>query len=221
MSESGLTCKSFYNRKNCYYYKESKKYYIFQIEEVFKKIFKELNTSKISFITTAVNKFANRSYTGIKNVYLEDRSIFKKYCLDSMIFIDKFFNLYTPDKIGDTYNYKFKIKGIMDAVILKKKWNVSFCFRNYDDTNKILDFYSLNNYIYNQVNNISNDCLVVSVPDEVFYLIKYDSKDYTIKRGYLTSMNINKIKNRGYYCKFCKNNCKPTIIKGLNRLEVI
>jgi hypothetical protein len=87
------------------------------------------------------------------------------------------------------------------------------------ETQKRLDFFELNNYIYNTTKKKSNDLLVVCVPENNFFLIKYEKDNYTIKRGFITSVSKFKFKRSGEHCLSCKNTCKPLIINGLDRLK--
>jgi hypothetical protein len=112
-----------------------------------------------------------------------------------------------------------QIKGSIDAEITKKNLSICFSFKNAFDTEKELDFYSLNNYIYNKVHKTTNDCLVMSVPTDSYFLVKYGETDYTMRRGFITSNIKNKSRRQGPYCITCQNDCKPLFINGLDRLE--
>lgn len=118
----------------------------------------------------------------------------------------------------DKYDFNYKIKGDIGGRIVSKKLNIQFSYKNNTETQKELDFFELNNYIYNQAKGLDYDCLVMSVPMDSFYLVDYDEKDYTIKRGFLTTVTKNRMKRRGEHCLSCKKRCKPLFINGLDRL---
>jgi hypothetical protein len=202
----------------CSQYKE-KEDYIKGVSLIFARILKRYSLfPNQSFIKLFSEEISNRSYTGERIIYSKDIDLFKDYCISCASNLDKLFSSYIFTHILDKYNYKNKIKGEIGARLDQKNLNLYFSFKNANETQKDLDFFQFNNYIYNQINDISNDCLVMSVPTDSFYLIKYKKDDYTMRRGFITSIINNRIKKSGGHCLSCKNKCKPTFFNGLKRL---
>jgi len=169
-----------------------------------------------SLIDIFANKFTNKSFTGIRIVYSEHTVDYKQFCLDSIRNLNMFFESFKISHIMDRYSYKHTIKGTIGCRI--PGYNVHFFYKNLGEVEKDLDFAILNNYIYNQVNDLSNACMVMSVPTNMFYLLNYEEKDYTMGRGFFTQTKRTKIKRGGNHCIRCKHNCKPLYINGLDRL---
>lgn len=218
-----VKCETFGERLfRCYYYKEYTSYAKIA-NNLFTKLLREYSRdTSVSFIELFSNLFSNRAYTGIYRIYREHRSEFKEFCAKIAANLDTFLNTYDVSCLMNEYNYQYKIKGYMGGAIRDKNLNVWFSFKNFEETKKVLDFVCLNNYLYNTVHGTTRDCLAMSTPDNVFYLVNYNDEDYTIRRGFLTSMKNNKLRNRGPHCMNCESNeCKPTVINGLERLRVL
>lgn len=218
--ESGLTCRTFCNRLRCYYF-NPKNNYLKQIDLLFKSVLKKYKNTNNDLIKLFSETFSNKRFTGLNKIYNDDKFEVKEYCITSVININNFINKYNVTNILDTYNYKFKIKGYIGGIIDNLNYNVWFDFRKFDDLLKDLDFVCLNNYIYNITHKKNRDCIAMSVPDNIFYKIKFNITDYTINNGYFTSMKKNKLRIRGDHCLNCENNCKPIIINGLDRLDIL
>ena len=216
MADTGLTCRTFCNRLlHCYYLKE-KNDYVKTSRLLFERVLKEYRDTDKSLLTSFVKEFTNRAFTGIRAVYSEHTIDYKTFCVNCITNLDLFFETYEPTDIMHRYTYRYKIKGYIGCRI--PGYNVHFFYKNLKETEKDLDFACINSYIYNQVHNLSNACMVMCVPANVFYLMDYDEKDYTMGRGFLTQTKRNKLKRRGDHCVRCKHNCKPLYINGLDRL---
>jgi len=222
MSNTGITCESFSNRiYRCAFFKE-KPSYAKVGSSLFNNILRTLASgSSQTLIEAFCSQFSKQTYTGHRSIYKADREYFKIWCAKCAENLDMFLESTTYTNLMEEYNYKFKIRGHIGCVLPSKNINVNFSFNNYDITEKTLDFHGLNNYIYNTVNKSNNDCLVMSVPDNIFFQVKFNQSDYTIKRGFFISSKTNKIRTRGYHCHRCINKCKPMVFNGLKRLGVI
>lgn len=219
---SPVTCRTLCNRlSKCYYFKERDGYRK-SAELIFKRLL-ELYASdpSSSIVKLFCDEFNRRSYTGDRLVYKNDREYFKEHCIRWSSSLDSFISKFDLTNILSSYCYKTKIKGYIDGQIKRGTVNVSFSYKNAANTHKDLDFFGLNNYIYNQVHELDNDCIVMSIPTNSFYLIEYDYRDYTIKRGFLTSILQSRSRARGEHCKECQKVCKSEFINGLERLEGI
>jgi hypothetical protein len=207
----------------CYYYAENNTY-IKYIDILFNKVLSIYSKDATkSFFSIFSDRFSSYSYTGIKFVYKKDKEEFKNLCTSYANKINSFIETYKLININDSVTYKGKIKCSIGGTIQEKNKNVFFSFKNYQDTQKELDFYLLNNYIYNKIKNLTNDCLVYCVSIDAYFLVKYEDNDYTniTKRGLIKSIKNCKIKSQGEHCVSCRNKCKPMIINGLNRLNSI
>lgn len=202
----------------CSEYKE-KEGYVKGVTLLFKKVLKKYSTSEDSFLQVFSSEFSKRSYTGKRFIYSVDREFFRRYCTSCASTLDYFFTYYSVSHLGDRYEYRSRIKGSIGCRVDEKELNIQFSYKNASETHKDLDFFGINNYIYNQAKGIKNDCLVMSVNEGCFYLIKYDQKDYTMKRGLLAVITKNGLKRRGEHCLNCQNRCKPLFINGLDRLR--
>lgn len=203
----------------CYYYKE-KDTYVRGAKLVMTRVLREYSKDpESSFLKIFGETFSSRSYTGPWCIYSNDKKAFKQYCIDCAINIDNFLDQESISNILDFYEYKHKIRGNIGGVLKNKQLNVFFSFKNASDTQKELDIYSLSNYIYNKVKGATNDCLVMSVPTDSYFKINYKEIDYTITRGFISSIIKTKVRRQGDHCINCKNPCKPEFINGLGRLE--
>lgn len=219
MAETGLTFRTFYNRMfKCYYYKD-RIGYIKTTTLLFNRILTKYSqdTSK-SLLDLFATEFSNNSFTGINAIYSNDVIGYKEYCILCIKHLSEFFDKNKTSHINDRYNYKYKIKGSIGCRL--KDYNVHFFYKNIKDSEKEIDFAVLNNYIYNQVSNLSNSCLIMSVPTNSFYLVKYNEMDYTMGRGFLVQTKITKLRKQGEHCIGCKHSCKPLFINGQDRLNI-
>lgn len=218
---SPIKCRTFCDRMfKCSDYVE-KEGYAKGIALLFNKFLRKYSQGGHSFLELFASEFSSRVYTGTRFVYAKDRNFFKKYAVDCASNLDLFLSQHQITHLMDTYTFRNQIKGNMGGQVAEKKLNIQFSYKNVAETQKELDFFELNNYIYNQVNGIDHDCLVMSVPFNGFYLVDYDEKDYTIRRGFITAVTKNRMKRRGEHCLSCKNRCKPTFINGLDRFRSI
>lgn len=216
---SPIRCKTFCDRMfKCSDYKE-KDSYAKSVALLFGKFLRTYSSGKYpSFLQLFASQFSNKAYTGSHFIYSKDRGFFRQYCVNCTAHLDVLLQTYKVTHLMDSYIYKSKIKGDIGGRIAGKSLNIQFSYKNAMETQKELDFFELNNYIYNQVNNLENDCLVMSVPMDSFFLIKYKESDYTIRRGFLTAITKNRMRRRGEHCISCQKKCKPTFINGLDRL---
>lgn len=215
---SGLTCKTFYNRiTKCYDYKPRKDY-VKGISLIFEGLLKEGNGKP--FIASFSDKFSSRAYVGRNYIISVDREHFLAICLQCAMNLDKLFSKVEVLNKMDKYNFKWRIKGFIHARIKvkNKEYNLGLSFTDRKLTEEDLDYFCLNNCLYNKSKGLSNDLLVMSVPQDLFYLVPYDSKDYTIKRGFAAVSKRISLKRRGNHCENCINSCKPLFHNGLSRL---
>jgi hypothetical protein len=218
---NAITSSTFHTRySKCYYYKE-KNNYIKYIDIFFNKILKKYACSSDLFLDLFSSNFNSMVRTGDKFVYKADREAYKTTCIKCAINMDIFLCNHKVTHILEEVKYKDKIKCCVGGVIKDKLTNVHFCHRPIKEMEKDLDFYLLNNYIYNTINYFKNDCLVFNTQDNMFILVRYGEVDYTIRRGFLKSIINSKNKIQGEYCKTCQESCKPLFINGLDRLNSI
>ena len=221
-TSTGITCKTFHNRiSKCYFYKERCTYNK-TIRLLFNKILSIYATSDKSIIEIFSKEFSNKAYVGRNSVLSVDREMFKTLCLRCAINLDVLFSKYKPSKVLDKYNYKWKIKGSVHGVIKTQvdSYNISLSFEDKKIVEKEVDFFCLNNYIYNQAKGTSNGLIVMCVPQDIFYTVPYNKKDYTIQRGFTTFSKGNKLRRRGEHCANCVKDCKPGLYNGLERLSL-
>lgn len=220
---SPVNFESFYIRAyRCYFYRETDTY-IKNTRILFERVLKKysLNTNT-SLLKLYIKEFNRRSYGGtVGYVYKEDRELFKEYsskCISNLI---KLFETEVVTNIMDSYEYKYMIKGFIHGMIESKSLNLYLSFTNLIETEKLLDIASFNSYIYNAVHGTSNSCLVMSVPLNTFYVLPYTNNDYPIGHGYIRRNLTNKLRRRGTHCRTCKNDCKPLLVNGLDRLTAL
>lgn len=217
MAETGITCKTFCERLyKCSYYKESNDY-VRTSRLLFERILKKYKQSDSTLYELFSNEFTNRSFTGIRSIYSDDRISYKNFCIACIANLNTFFEKFKPTHILDKYKYRHKIKGKIGCRI--KNYNVQFFFENIEECKKELDFACLNNYIYNQVNNLTNSSLIMSVPTDGFFIVRYNEPDYTIGRGFFGQTKKNKSRRRGDHCKRCIHKCNALFLNGLDRME--
>lgn len=215
--ETGLTCKTFCERMyKCSNYKESDDY-VKMSRLLFERILRIYSSNRDkSLLDIFATEFTNRAFTGIRSVYSEHTVSYKQFCIECVTNLDLLFKKFDATRIMDKYNYKHKIKGTIGCLI--KNYNVHFSYKNAQETDKDLDFATINSYIYNQVHGLSNACLVMSVPTNTFFLLNYEEKDYTMGRGFLVQTRKTKLKRRGTHCFRCKHSCKSMYLNGLDRV---
>jgi hypothetical protein len=216
---SPITVESFCNRAHrCAYYKEIESY-VKSSRLIFVNALKLYGRDKSkSFLDIFSKEFSSRSYTGLRQVYKSDIKDFKDYCVKCAINISNFLNTINPSNIMDVAIYKHKIKAEVGGICQDKKLNIFFSFKNSLDTSKTLDIHCLSNYICNIVNQTNNNCLIMSVPTDSYFKINYEERDYTMQRGYISSIVKRKQRKPGDYCTTCKNTCKPLFLNGLERV---
>lgn len=220
---NAVTSKTFHMRHTrCYFYNETNTY-IKYIDILFDKIIMELGKGTKSLLSIFSDRFSNNKYSGVKFIYKGDRKTYSDMCIKYVTNIDTFFKKFKLINIYDKVVYKDKIKCFIHGTIENKNINVYFNFRTLEEMQKDLDFYVLNNYIYNQIRDIENDCLVFNVQSDVYYLIKSKDVDYTtlIRKGFAKSIISSRIRRQGDHCKTCKGQCKPKLINKLDRLASI
>jgi len=221
--DTGITCLTFYNRMiRCFYYKE-KNNYVKIVNHLFKRVFSRIKKTGEDFLLVFTEELNSKCFTGYSSIYHEHKSEMNNYIINCSKNIMMFINKYGIMNIQDQFNYKFRIKGMIDGIthINNQYYNLHFSYKNLLETQKVLDFYQINNYIYNICNNKDNNCLIMCVPSNYYLIIKYNPEDYTMKRGFISSIENNKTRKRGNYCISCKNMCEPLLVNSLNRLEMI
>lgn len=219
-SNFGISCRTFHNRvAKCYYYKEWNSY-THLAENLFRRVFRECEDLS-DFLPTFTRILSSSCYSGTNIIYKDQIEDFKSYVMDCARNINSLKNKYLVDHILDRYQYKFRIHGYIWGILRSKKdYNLWISYKNAYETQKDVDFACLNNYIYNISQDLDNDCLVFSAPTNCSYIIGYQPRDYTIKQGFL-QMTKHKLRLRGSHCISCRNDCKPIIVNGLDRMEKI
>ncbi len=214
-----ITCRGLYNRSRCNFFSEEDTYLV-HIGHLLDKAVKEYKITHGLFSEIVFQLKKKKVYTGTQHVYNDQKKLYSNVLYACEQNIDRLLPNIT--NLLDTYKYKNLVSGYIIGQINKiKTYNLHFSYKNATDTQKELDFFVLNNYIYNTVKKTINDCLVLSVPTDSYFIVNYDEKDYTIVKNYLNSLHDNQIRKRGEWCLRCRNNCKPTFINGYNRLETI
>jgi len=222
MLSTGIACETFYNRMcRCAFYKE-KDLYLKQISLFFEKLITK-KIDKTNFLKIFSDEINRKAFTGSRFIPVDDVQYIKNFyikCATNLNSIIKKFNIV---EYNEKYVYKYKLKGKVSAIIDNhgKKTNLYFCYKNAIDTQKLLDFYELNNYFYNESKGTTNNMIVVSIPTNMFFSIDYNSSNYTIPRGFISIIQSSRIKKCGEYCLNCLNSCKPTITNGIKRMELV
>lgn len=217
-SSTGITCSTFCQRLlRCSFYRE-KDDYVKGARLLFERMLRNYDGSK-SITQLFAEEFSNRSYTGIRRIYTDDKIFFRNFCVNCAINLDRLFSRHTVTNIMEEYNWRWKIKGHIGGILKgRRDLNLQFVYKNVSFTQKNIDMSAINNYIYNEATGKSNDALVMSVPTNSFFLVPYNERDYTIQRGFATFTKGNKIRRPGEHCNYCKEDCKPTFINGLERI---
>lgn len=203
--------------RRCYYYSENDGY-IKNINLLFNRIFKKAKQQSI--IPPFSEEYSKRAYVGRNRLNREDKEVFKVVCLRAAMNLDAFVGKFKILEFMDTYLHKWKIKGFVHARVKvgEKIYNLSISYKSLFQED--LDFFGLNNYFYNQTKGTDNDLIVMDAPQDLFYMIPYNTDDYTTQRGFLTFNKGNKLRLRGSYCASCKNKCKSSFYNGLDRLSL-
>jgi hypothetical protein len=219
---TGITCKTFCDRLyKCYYFKE-KESYLKNVGLLFNKVLVEYRLRKAPILTTFAEQLSSRSFTGPRRIEATEREEFRKICTSCAINLSNLFDKYEVTDILDNYVFKWKIKGSISGILhAAKDYNLQLSYENASLVQKDLDFFSINSYIYNVTHGLKNDTLVMSVPTNTFFLVPYEERDYTIKRGFLTITKGNRLRLRGEHCLQCECKCNPHWINGLDRLTAI
>lgn len=219
---TGVSCRTFYNRLyKCWYYRE-KESYLKNVKLLFRRILIKFKTRPESIISIFAKEISSCKFTGTRKIQIEDRTEFKDFCSRCAINLSNLFDSFRIDNILDNYLYRWKIKGYISGILHEDKdYNLHLSYENAALVQKELNFFSINNHIYNITHELGNDAIVMSVPHNVYFLIPYNKIDYTIRRGLLTITKANKLRLRGEHCLQCSQSCNPTWINGLDRLRSI
>ena len=220
MPYNQISCKTFCRRWfGCSYYKENNTYGK-TIELIFNKSWKYLvsNPDK-TFLECFLYQYNSRSFTGIRNVYKEDREEFEAYCTNIAIKISSFISRYSATLIKDNYLFRGRIKGYIGCVI-KNEGNtylVDFSYGSQQDAYSDIGFHKFNMYLYNTTHKSSYSGMVYIPDSNSHYLIKFNKADYTIKRGFIQTIIKNRAYNPGYQCFTCSvKNCAPRLVLRRN-----
>lgn len=225
---SAINCKSFCNRLfKCAYFKE-RDTHAKGIEIIFNRVLREyknhpdrFNKNSSIFSELVSSNLSTRNYLGIDFINNEDIKLFRRNCINAMTNLDRILKSENISILLDNYTYKNKIKGTIDARLDDRRLNLQLSYFNTQETEKNLDFYQINNYIYNQVVDKKHDCLVMSVTSDSYFLIKYNEIDFSFGRGFITTVMNNKMRRRGPHCSFCCEKCEHSLYKGIEKLRSI
>jgi hypothetical protein len=204
----------------CGYYKEEYNYAKI-IKLLFKRVIKDYKDSSnddctIDIRSTFDRLYLSSSFEGPRRVYVKDKLKFDTFCKDCANNLSKFISDNDISKLFSEYKYK-KIVGRIDCVstINRKDYTVDFSFYNKELTYHRLYYHKFNCYLYNKVNSINNDILIFIVPDNLYYLMKYDENTYTINDSYISSQGY----SPGMQCVTCKvKDCRPRLLNDPRRL---
>ena len=225
MPNKEIKTETFTNRAYaCGYYKEGNNYAKY-IRLLFKDVIKNYQDSSYSDISNNITDSFNRHYTsrifdGPKRIYVKDKVDFNKFCINA---ITNFSNFIEHNNIQDIFlNYKYKkLVGMIGCIvnINNKNYTVDFSFYNKIITYYKLYYHKFNCHLYNEVHGFNHDTLIFVVPENLFYLIKYNKNNYTISNSYIEANRCFKAYNPGHQCASCDTkNCKPRLLNDLWRL---
>lgn len=220
VNTTGLSTKTFCTRLyKCAFYEETNDY-LNNIRKLFDRVLlsykKDPSKSILSYFALL---FSRRSFRRGEYVYAADRKTFKNLCEVCALNINNFVLKFKPTEFMVKNNYKFLVVGSLHCII--PGYNVTFSYKEPKYIDEDIDIACMNSYIYNTLNNTTNSCLIMSVPSNSYFQIKYDKTDYTMGRGFLAQTERTKIRRRGDHCLRCKNNCRYKFINGSDRLEVL
>jgi len=190
-------------------------------ENIIKNYKKYSNDASTDDIRTIFNRlYVPDTFKGPKHVYVKDRIEFGIYCKKIAINLEIFRLKYGLDNLLTKYNYRKLVGRICNEVIIDRDtFIIDLSFYNKEITYYNLYYHKFNCWLYNQTNCISNDALIFVVPDNLYYLIKYNKNNYTINSNYIEAYRAHCAHNPGYQCKTCKvKNCKPRLLNNLKRL---
>jgi len=151
------------------------------------------------------------------NVIKADRDEFVSTCTLCLERLLSFFSNANNkfSDVGATYDYRGKLHGKIGGVVWdgEQRYTFDLSFLNTMDTFYNLKYHKFNLYLYNKLNNLQNNLLIVSPLSNSKYLINYNINDYTIDRGFLSLMIRNSSRVPGYQCTFCKEtSCTPRLV---------
>jgi len=153
-----LKFSTYYNRVyRCSKYSETVNY-VWIAERIFLRALKGLTDHSMVSILGAIKAAReNFTFTGKRIIYLDDRKKFNKYFNRCLLSFQSVFSNYSIVSAFKSYTYN-NITGHVDLIItLDKTYNVMFSFYGQYETTKILDFYVVNNYLYNMANKSTNN----------------------------------------------------------------
>ena len=218
---SPILCSSLATKLyRCYYYQEHESY-IKYVKSLAEKTIKNSKDDQQNLLKNFCELLTKKSTSIERRIDSNDRELFKSYSIACIVNIQTLLNQFTVTNIYEEVIYKHKLRSIIGGLIKNSGKIIYFSFYNAKETEKRLDIFLLNCYIYNLVGNTKYDYIVMSAPDNIFYTVTFDDGDYTIKNGLRTITSRVKFRNRGEHCLYCVNQCKPNLINGLDRLSIL
>jgi len=210
-----ISSKTFCERMHgCSFYKENDSYAKI-INILFHRVLKIYSLSSSSFLSVFVEYYNSKSFTGTHNICSGDRERFDEICTVISINMNNFFLKYPVKLISSKYLFKGRLTGSIGGVVSynKEVYTIDFSFYDLKDTLDNMYWHHFNISLYNKTNNITNDGLIYVPMVDDKYLIKYNSSDYTIKRGFIPSIINNRSKRPSSKCFTCSvKNCRPRLV---------
>jgi hypothetical protein len=222
MSRSYTKVSTLYNRmRRCPEFKERENYALLTENIILSALdIKTGPLNETSFLESFTKLFNSRAFTGKRNVVLDDREMFRDFVLKCVDNIIKVVPSMSRPPVSRPWKNLIPNK-LMDIVINGKRHRLQLSGYNSEVTEEKLDFYCINNYIYNRAQEEEMPGLVMSLPDNVFFDISESNfENYTSVHGMITTILKNRSKVQGRHCRNCENSCKPMYIKGLDRLKL-
>jgi len=177
------------------------------------------NNRDTSFFSILYEKFSKRT-NSLREILKLDKESMEDILISYAENISNFFHRFDIDNSNSNYTYRHKVNGYIlgTTVINNKVYNIDISYRNSVDTFYHLYYYKLNFFLYNKTTDQANDSIVYIVESNTMYLIKYDSKDYTINRGFLDYNINNRTVRPSHQCLYCSvKHCKPRLITNIDR----
>jgi len=221
MSRSITRTITLYNRmRRCTFLKE-RETYASTTEKLIETVLRSTSSYTSSNLITEFQRvFNSRAFTGNRNVLHLDRTEFRSFnlkCLNTLIKISSRITLPLHQRVWKN----IKTAPMMLVSINDYVFTLQISAYNWAVTEEKLDFYCLNNYIYNRSSELRYPGLVLSLPEETYFDISScNTEDYTTIRGLTTTILKNRTRIQGKHCQNCKNQCKPKVINGLDRLLI-
>jgi hypothetical protein len=204
--------------RTCAFYKERENFVLITTGIITATLSRITDNSVSNLLSMFEKVFNSRAFTGRRSILKIDRDEFKAFNLKCLNTIVKILPSLHHIALRKTLrNLKTAPVSLID--IKGKTYTLQVSCYNWLITEGRLDFYVLNNYIYNRASGTDYPGLVLSLPDETFFdITDSNTETYTNIRGLATRLLRTRSRVQGQWCHTCENSCKPKYIKGLERL---